>query len=362
LKDQPQDHSIIILLLKMSNEAPLAWNKEMSQFFKDIGLLETSECLESELVILSRNCLEKLPDALETLVEKLIQSLERHVDAKEQVLENPDKTHNDLLVAKRKRVDKENEEEEDEKDRIKRLDSEQIQIRATTAEVDQRINTFIQAKRNELDESNRTEFLSRHDPTSDDVTCARTDAREINRNIQMKFDIVNNEDGPIARSLVTFNDNKSALATENSIETSADVTERLNNIQEHLNIKLDGAAKPPFTIFERIKILENTLIEMERQHPTWAAVHFNQPNRSLPPPPVTYVTRPTTVDNNEATIIPPDQNENNTAYVSTQITSVAPQQRMLKAQGRANSSLTRAVIDQLNRQKQMSVTRQTFNQ
>jgi hypothetical protein len=344
----------------MSNEAPLPWNKEMSQFFKDIGLVETSECLESELVVLSRNCLEKLPDALETLVEKLLQSLERHVDAKEQVLEIPDKIHNDLLVTKRKRVDKDGEEEEDEKDRVKRLDSEQIQIRATTAEVDQRINTFIQAKQNELDESNRTEFLSRHDPTSDDVTCARTDAREINRNIQMKFDIVNNEDGPIARSLLAFNDNKSTLSAENTIETSANVTERLNNIQEHLNVKLDGTAKPPFTISERIKILENTLIEMERQHPTWAAVHFNQPNRSLPPPPVTYITRPTIVE--ETTIIPPaqDEDKDDATYVSTQITSVAPQQRMLKAHGRANSSLTRAVIDQLNRQTQMSVTRQTI--
>lgn len=330
----------------------------MSQFFKDIGLVETSECLESEMVVLSRSCLEKLPNALETLVEKLLQSLERHVDAKEQVLENPDKTSTDLLVTKRKRVDNESQEEEDEKDRVKRFDSEQIQIRATTSEVDQRINTFIQAKQNELDESNRTEFLSRHDPTSDDVTCARTDAREINRNIQMKFDIVNNEDGPIARSLVAFNDNKSTQATDHSIKTSADVTERLHNVQEHLNVKLDGTAKPPFTIFERIKILENTLIEMERQYPTWAAVHFNQPNRTLPPPPVTYITRPnTTVENDD---IIPDQDHHDATYVSTQITSVAPQQRMLKAHGRANSSLTRAVIDQLNRQKQMSVTRKSI--
>ncbi|KAI9358732.1 hypothetical protein BD770DRAFT_67975 [Pilaira anomala] len=329
----------------------LPWNKELSQFLRDIGLVETSECLNSELIVLSRNHLEKLPEALESLVEKLLVSLERHVNAKEQVLEKEDKTHPDLLVTKRKR-----DEEEEERDRVKRLDSEQIQIRATTEEVEQRINMFIQAKQNELDESNRTEFLSRHDPKADDVTCARTDAREINRNIQMKFDIVNNEDGPLARSLSTFHDNKQSNTTKTPIETtSADPTERIHNIEQHLNVRLDDEAKPPFSMFERLKILENTLMEIERQHPTWAAVHFNQPNRNFPPPPpIKYITRPTET---QQAVIPTNQD----AYLSTQITNTAPlQQRTLKAQGRANSSLTRAVIDQLNQQSQVSVTRQTI--
>lgn len=347
----------------MSNDSVLSWNKELSQFLKNIGLVETSTCLESELIVLSRQHLEKLPEALETLVEKLLVSLERHVDAKSEIIEKTDKSHPDLLVTKRKRLDL----EEEERDRVKRLDSEQIQIRATTQEVDQRINTFIQAKQNELDESNRTEFLSRHDPTADDVTCARTDAREINRNIQMKFDIVNNEDGPLARSLLTYNDKKNSEIAATTVAPSADTTERIDNIEQHLNIKLDNNAKPPFSIFERIKILENTLMEIERQHPTWAAVHFNQPNRNFPPPPpIKYITRPTIIENDQASsaTTPTIANGNITddTYVSTQITATAPppQQRMIRAHGRANSSLTRAVIDQLNRQNQVSVTRQTI--
>jgi hypothetical protein len=367
--------------------AALSWNKELSQFLSSIGLVETSECLESELIVLSRHHLEKLPEALESLVEKLLISLERHVNAKEQIvlekqpaddkIPTTTQQHADLLTpTKRKRFENEQEEAlEQERDRVKRLDGEQIQIRATTEEVDQRINTFIQAKQNELDESNRTEFLSRHDPKADDVTCARTDAREINRNIQMKFDIVNNEDGPLARSLTAFNDNKNSQAatatatSSNNGSGGADATERVNNIEQHLNVRLDDNAKPPFSIFERIKILENTLMEIEHQYPTWAAVHFNQPNRNFPPPPpIKYITRPA---NNTAAvdqlpqpqppIIPVQDDEKKDAtYVSTQITTTAPlpQQRMLKAQGRANSSLTRAVIDQLNRQSQVSVTRQ----
>ncbi|CEI97064.1 hypothetical protein RMCBS344292_11205 [Rhizopus microsporus] len=110
-------------------------------------------------------------------------------------------------------------------------------------------------------------------------------------------------------------------------------------MEQHLNIRLDHNAKPPFSIFERVKILENTLMEIEREHPRWAAVHFNQPNRTFPPPPpITYITRPPSED----------------GYTSTKINTAPPQPRMLKATGRANSSLTRAVVEQLNRQQQLS--------
>ncbi|KAI8372248.1 hypothetical protein EDC96DRAFT_500443 [Choanephora cucurbitarum] len=327
----------------MSTNKP--WNEKLSSFFKEIGLVETGECLESELVVLSREQLERLPAALESLVERLLESLEHHIEAKEQLIDQPDATHADLLVQKRKRPRTEDQEkqfkEEEEKERTKRLNGEQVQIRATSGEVKQRITTFIQAKRNELDESNRTEFLSRHDLTTDDVTCARTDAREINRNIQMKFDVVNNEDGPLARSLQVHHQ-KQTSSTDPNIP---DMSERLQNLQDHLNVKIDTTAKPPFTVHERIKILENTLMEIERQYPKWAAVHLNQPNRAFPPPPpVTYITRPRN-----------DEEKEEQAYTATQINSIAPQHTTtLKAHGRANSSLTRAVIDQLNRQKQVS--------
>ncbi|KAG1091531.1 hypothetical protein G6F42_019410 [Rhizopus arrhizus] len=100
-------------------------------------------------------------------------------------------------------------------------------------------------------------------------------------------------------------------------------------------------------------------MEIERQHPTWAAVHFNQPNRNFPPPPpVTYITRPA-VGSEEPPALKDRPQEEEATYISTQITTAAPQQRMLRAHGRANSSLTRAVIDQLNRQKDISITRQT---
>ncbi|KAI8879847.1 hypothetical protein K501DRAFT_256068 [Backusella circina FSU 941] len=328
------------------------WNKHLSDFFKNIGLVETSECLDSEIILLSQKNVDKLPKQLETLVEHLLESLECHVTAKERILFNPNQDTSGLLVKKRKRSpetqeEKQEEKQEEIKERVKKLDGEQVQIRATNDEVEQRVQTFIQAKQNELDESNRTEFLSRHDPNADDITCARTDAREINRNIQMKFDIVNNEDSSLARSLLPSRLNETNTST--TIQGGADMTERVNNIQDHLHVKFDVTAKPSFSMFERIKILENTLIEMERQYPTWAAVHFNQPNRSFPPPPpVHYITRPSTESNSDS----------NNSYISTQITTTAPQhQPSSKQTGKAASSLTRAVIEQMNRQ--VEVSRQT---
>lgn len=347
-------------------ESTVSWQQEFSKFFRGIGLLETSKCFDSELAVLSQYNRERIPGELEKLVDKLLRSLEQHVEAKETMLDNPKAPIDEnklLYTGKRKRTEEDDDDssnadqkikleerdDDDEQERIKRMDSEQVQIRATQSEMQQRIDTFIQAKRQEVDASNRAEFLSRPDPSSADVTCARTDAREINRNIQMKLDIVNNEDGPLARSLLSSSDHvrigeqpssvSSSLLSSNKNQHEGAI-ERIKNIEQHLNVSFDADAQPPFSLYERIKILEDTLMEIERKHPKWAAVYFNQPNRTFPPPPP------------EILINRPENNNNNNkgaAYVATQ---AAPQQTLLRTTGRANSSLTRAVIEQLNRQRQ----------
>lgn len=347
-------------------ESTVSWQQEFSKFFRGIGLLETSKCFDSELAVLSQYNRERIPGELEKLVDKLLRSLEQHVEAKETMLDNPKAPIDEnklLYTGKRKRTEEDDDDssnadqkikleerdDDDEQERIKRMDSEQVQIRATQSEMQQRIDTFIQAKRQEVDASNRAEFLSRPDPSSADVTCARTDAREINRNIQMKLDIVNNEDGPLARSLLSSSDHVRIGEQPSSVSSSSlssnknqheGAIERIKNIEQHLNVSFDADAQPPFSLYERIKILEDTLMEIERKHPKWAAVYFNQPNRTFPPPPP------------EILINRPGNNNNNNkgaAYVATQ---AAPQQTLLRTTGRANSSLTRAVIEQLNRQRQ----------
>lgn len=325
------------------------WKEEFENFFKSIGLLETSKCLHTESLVLSRHNLERLPSELEKLVENLLKCLEQHADIREAALDNPQSVSNEdferksLTGRKRKRDEEEDTAQQEAEERVKRQDGEQVQIRATNKEMQQRINTFIQAKQNEVDASNRTEFLNRPDPTSSDVTCARTDAREINRNIQMKFDIVNNEDGPLARSLMSSSDH---VQVGGGAVAAADegASERIRNIEQHLNVTFDKNADPPFSLYERIKILENTLMEIERQHPKWAAVHFQQPNRTFPPPPPgIFISRATTPDYNyiASQVVPPSSD-------------LQMQQRpVIRTTGRANSSLTRAVLEQLNRQRQL---------
>ncbi len=34
-------------------------------------------------------------------------------------------------------------------------------------------------------------------------------------------------------------------------------------------------------MYERIKVLEDKIMEIERDFPTWASIHFNQPNKNV---------------------------------------------------------------------------------
>ncbi|KAJ8654439.1 hypothetical protein O0I10_009880 [Lichtheimia ornata] len=316
-----------------------SWQTEISHFFQELGLIETEKCFNNELVILSQQHLQQLPTVLERLADRLLHLLEQHVQAKEVITSSSTATPDPAVIAENeqkllynKKRKRENEEEEEE-ERMRQLDSEQVQIRATRQEIQQRINSFIQAKQNEVDASNRTEFLNRADPTSSDITCARADAREINRNIQMKFDIVNNEDGPLARSRLQEASSSSTTTTGAAMATDQQLhKERVQNIEQHMNVVFDPNADPPFSVPERLRILEDRIMTIEREHPKWAAVHFQQPHRSYPPPPpAVAITRPGAP-----------------AYLVSQMTP-PPE---VKTTGRGNSSLTRAVLEQLHRQKQ----------
>ena len=39
------------------------------------------------------------------------------------------------------------------------------------------------------------------------------------------------------------------------------------------------AASPLCSIAERVRIVEDVIIQLERDYPVWSAVHFNQPDR-----------------------------------------------------------------------------------
>ncbi|KAH8119173.1 hypothetical protein DFH11DRAFT_1739955 [Phellopilus nigrolimitatus] len=133
------------------------------------------------------------------------------------------------------------------------------------------------------------------------VSCARTDAKPQNRDLQMKYDIAKNEDGPLRRTMkqadqgkgtdpaIKSSGKRKASGDEFGVGASAfakqhlDFGERFGNIEAHVAVRY--VPSPPRSLHDRLKFLEDHIIKLEREYPPWAALHFSQPNRGWPPPP-----------------------------------------------------------------------------
>lgn len=226
------------------------------------------------------------------------------------------------------------------------------------------ISKFLAQNRARNDASNRTEFLEslaqkrrrlNLDPDSTEPipSCARTDAKHLDRDVQMKYDIAKNEDGPLRRTMKGVAGDKGwqkellALHDDAEGEQQPATDQRVKNIEEHLAIRYVPA--PPRTLLSRLRLLEDHLIQLEKDYPPWAALHFNQPNRGWPPPPC------------QTPIIVPSHITTATKESKTD----TPQQELLssipieetprtKVKNKNKSSLHRAVMEKLEIQKAMS--------
>jgi len=115
------------------------------------------------------------------------------------------------------------------------------------------ISLFLARNRARNDASNRAEFLVRGspnpegDPQGDAPSCARTDAKPINRDVQMKYDIAKNEDGPLRSTLRT---EATSGAEQPPVSVDRSVLEsRLRDVEDHLAIRYGilAGATPPVT-------------------------------------------------------------------------------------------------------------------
>ncbi|EAU91166.2 hypothetical protein CC1G_03334 [Coprinopsis cinerea okayama7 len=149
-------------------------------------------------------------------------------------------------------------------------------------------------------------------------SCARTDARPIDRDAQMKYDIAKNSDGPLSRTRAKGKANigdkrahrgdgadgtsdgrrvrrrtESEVLTKEPSEEEEEGTpsrypaldDRLKNIEAHFAVRY--VPSPPRTLLARLKFLEEHIIKLEKEYPPWAALWFCQPGRGWPPPPRT---------------------------------------------------------------------------
>ncbi|KAF8271303.1 hypothetical protein EI94DRAFT_1720858 [Lactarius quietus] len=248
--------------------------------------------------------------------------------------------------------------------------------------INKSISELLARNRARNDASNRAEFLHpckrpRTGDASGDLpsnegygdiehaSCARTDAKTTDRDVMMKFDIAKNEEGPLRRTLTVEAKNENHIPTDKRADGSNMVTasrhpgldERLKNLETHLAMRY--VPSPPASLLHRIKYVEDHIIQLERDYPPWAALHFNQPRRGWPPPPrsmpvivPSHLTSNPAVDSSSVAggSIPPAPS----TYSGKAITEVKT------AKGRASrSSLHRAVLEKLEVQRAIEEIEET---
>ncbi|KAJ1304300.1 hypothetical protein OPQ81_005460 [Rhizoctonia solani] len=199
---------------------------------------------------------------------------------------------------------------------------------ATPSQNTKAISRFLSDVRARVDQSNREEFIQRKHQGKGS---ARTDAIKLNRDVQMKYDVVKNEDGPLGKTMKAGEHSKPPLGAG---DKSLGVIERFQAIEAHLGVRY--VPGPPADFMLRVKHIEDHIIRLEKEYPPWAALHFNQPNRGWPPPPRDSII-----------VIPPHLTS------STPLTPASVSGTDTKGKHRAGkeSSLLRAALDKLEVQK-----------
>ncbi|EDR11984.1 uncharacterized protein LACBIDRAFT_324304 [Laccaria bicolor S238N-H82] len=252
--------------------------------------------------------------------------------------------------------------------------------------INKSISAFLAKNRARNNASNRSEFLYTlaeqkkrrllDDQNAGDAahisSCARTDAKPVDRDLQMKYDIAKNE-GPLRRTVKAAVGEESSAAEERKEEKKKNavvipdqdledperataarypaIDERLENVETHLAIRY--VPSPPRTLVARLKFLEDHIIQLEKEYPPWAALHFNQPNRGWPPPPrATPIIVPPHLRPKELPDPPPPTTTVNMGNVAP-IQGPAGGGAVPKARGK-QSSLQRAVLEKLEIQQAMS--------
>ncbi|PBK74609.1 hypothetical protein ARMSODRAFT_950611 [Armillaria solidipes] len=265
-----------------------SWDSALKIFLQEMGLVQALRGFELDMLVLNPAWeRETVPGALERLIENI-----KHL---------PDQEPDTL------------------DDRKAALYTDLPPPSTLTKSISQ----YLSRNRARNDASNRAEFLR---PPSD-ISCARTDAKTLNRDTQMKYDIAKNEDGPLRRTM------KKRVSEEKADEAeSPALSERIVNVETHLAVHY--VPSPPASLPARIQFLEEHIIRLEKEYPPWAALHFNQPRRNWPPPP------PST-----PIIVPPHLRSREPPVAST-----APQ---AAGGAKGKSSLTRAVMERLEVEKAM---------
>ena len=139
---------------------------------------------------------------------------------------------------------------------------------STLSQINKSISQFLAQNRSRNDASNRAEFvdsLKRKRQKTDDGdapadgtatadapdeasgSCARTDARHVDRDAQMKYDIAKNEDGPLRKTVKREHDDQGTEPSKEAAPLGAGdeptaqrypaLDERLRNVETHVAVR-----------------------------------------------------------------------------------------------------------------------------
>ncbi|KAF9227154.1 hypothetical protein BS17DRAFT_449913 [Gyrodon lividus] len=320
------------------------WDEVIRVFLKKVGLTQALRGFEDDMVVLNADWERKsVPGAIGDLVRDLMT----------------------LGKFKEEEEPKERPLEERKLDYIHLSTGAEPQSQST---ITKSVSQFLAQNRAKNDASNRAEFLESLaqkrrrlglDPESTDPipSCARTDAKHLVRDSQMKYDIAKNEDGPLRRTVkgtvgkeTQDKETSVALTDDTPIAHQPAIDERFKNIEAHLAVRYVPA--PPRTLLSRLQFLENHIIQLEKEYPPWAALHFNQPNRGWPPPPRQL---PIIVPSHLTTKDAPAESSAAPTVASTSLdTTDEPVATLTKGKNKNKSSLHRAVMERLEVQKAMN--------
>ncbi|XP_009209674.1 MAP3K12-binding inhibitory protein 1 isoform X2 [Papio anubis] len=164
------------------------------------------------------------------------------------------------------------------------FDPEVVQIKAGKAEIDRRISAFIERKQAEINENNVREFCNVIDCNQEN-SCARTDAIFTpypGFKSHVKVSRVVNTYGPQTRPEGIPGSGHKPNSMLRDCGNQA-VEERLQNIEAHLRLQTGGPV--PRDIYQRIKKLEDKILELEGISPEYfQSVSFSGKRRKVQPP------------------------------------------------------------------------------
>ncbi|XP_076406744.1 MAP3K12-binding inhibitory protein 1 isoform X2 [Peromyscus maniculatus bairdii] len=164
------------------------------------------------------------------------------------------------------------------------FDPEVVQIKAGKAEIDRRISAFIERKQAEINENNVREFCNVIDCNQEN-SCARTDAIFTpypGFKSHVKVSRVVNTYGPQTRPEGIPGSGHKPTGMLRDCGNQA-VEERLQNIEAHLRLQTGGPV--PRDIYQRIKKLEDKILELEGISPEYfQSVNFSGKRRKVQPP------------------------------------------------------------------------------